>query len=205
MTTIVESAGLFQSTLPQGERRSSRISPGLSENFNPRSHKGSDVLTVKSFAYIVISIHAPTRGATYSVISLMAVPCYFNPRSHKGSDVIHALHLRFIRISIHAPTRGATIKVGVERSGCGISIHAPTRGATDGVKFSGSDITISIHAPTRGATRPGGAFLSLFDISIHAPTRGATPVSDPALHIITFQSTLPQGERPLAFPVAHQI
>ena len=87
VTTIVESAGLFQSTLPQGERRSSRISPGLSENFNPRSHKGSDVLTVKSFAYIVISIHAPTRGATYSVISLMAVPCYFNPRSHKGSDL----------------------------------------------------------------------------------------------------------------------
>ena len=58
---------VFQSTLPQGERQSSlshRIIP--QKDFNPRSHKGSD-----------LSSRPVCNGADY-----------FNPRSHKGSDKI---------------------------------------------------------------------------------------------------------------------
>ena len=33
-------------------------------NFNPRSHKGSDIMTVNIQIAPSISIHAPTRGAT---------------------------------------------------------------------------------------------------------------------------------------------
>ena len=33
-----------------------------------------------------ISIHAPTRGATITYLSLPPQSGYFNPRSHKGSD-----------------------------------------------------------------------------------------------------------------------
>ena len=56
----------------------------------------------------MISIHAPTRGATISV-DAGDLPRNFNPRSHEGSDnkEINATH--GIVISIHAPTRGATI------------------------------------------------------------------------------------------------
>src|SRR5271157_2522516 len=58
----------FQSTLPHGERP--RVSSGLCifrSCFNPRSHTGSDsVITVVALAGIV-SIHAPTRGATSPV------------------------------------------------------------------------------------------------------------------------------------------
>ena len=54
----------FQSTLPQGERRFREIRGHISDHFNPRSHKGSDVLFVHYAHNVEISIHAPTRGAT---------------------------------------------------------------------------------------------------------------------------------------------
>ena len=56
----------------------------------------------------VISIHAPTRGATNASIS-------------QCCNVV---------ISIHAPTRGATISASFIFNKSSISIHAPTRGAT---------------------------------------------------------------------------
>ena len=77
----------FQSTLPQGERRStSRTSGSGPRNFNPRSHKGSDSRGRQAPVPAGISIHAPTRGATKPVRD----------------------HGRIQPISIHAPTRGAT-------------------------------------------------------------------------------------------------
>ena len=56
----------------------------------------------------MISIHAPTRGATDKLIA-------------KGVPD---------KISIHAPTRGATMENVKTTDITGISIHAPTRGAT---------------------------------------------------------------------------
>ena len=55
-------------------------------HFNPRSHEGSDLIHSLALMPLLISIHAPTRGAT------------------------PMLQLRYSRkpISIHAPTRGAT-------------------------------------------------------------------------------------------------
>ena len=56
---------LFQSTLPRRERRYRQRSAGFClQNFNPRSHEGSDV----------------TVGLACPITS------YFNPRSHEGSD-----------------------------------------------------------------------------------------------------------------------
>ena len=78
-------------------------------NFNPRSHERSDRYhSYIHFFFSSISIHAPTRGATFVV-----------------------RHFAFvIAISIHAPTRGATVP-GIEAGSLDIiSIHAPTRGAT---------------------------------------------------------------------------
>ena len=123
----------FQSTLPRGERRQPSISRGIClAYFNPRSHEGSDICHAVS-VYIdivfqstlprgerqwdqpcikiicVISIHAPTRGATRLLGTSTSQHFHFNPRSHEGSDP-DRLFLAFkpIRISIHAPTRGAT-------------------------------------------------------------------------------------------------
>ena len=99
--------------------------------FNPRSHKRSDISALLSQNTILlfqstlpqeerqvdrggdqeageISIHAPTRGATY--------------RRHNNCNCTV--------ISIHAPTRGATHPAVLPMSVIFISIHAPTRGAT---------------------------------------------------------------------------
>ena len=55
-------------------------------DFNPRSREGSDQLKKDMQADIIISIHAPARGATRAYV-----------------DDVKLTH-----ISIHAPARGAT-------------------------------------------------------------------------------------------------
>ena len=60
-----------------------------SYNFNPRSHKGNDIL---SFFFAV------------------SIP-YFNPRSHKGNDLLMLCNPYITIISIHVPTRGTTIDI----------------------------------------------------------------------------------------------
>ena len=78
----------FQSTLPREERQITAKTAATAADFNPRSHERSDRGHRAGRGCIAISIHAPTRGATYN--------CHLLP------DVWN--------ISIHAPTRGATVK-----------------------------------------------------------------------------------------------
>ena len=66
LKTAVTTA-IFQSTLPRGER------PNANWNGRPRNY---------------ISIHAPTRGATFCKIKMRLIIHNFNPRSHEGSDAI---------------------------------------------------------------------------------------------------------------------
>ena len=129
---IYDKYKLFQSTLLQEERRdagyrfrkpygnfnprsykrsdgrSSQKSTGACKDFNPRSYKRSDTDLRLWLFYYLISIHAPTRGAT-------PMGEYYNV---------------ICEISIHAPTRGATMISSRDIVEMEISIHAPTRGAT---------------------------------------------------------------------------
>ena len=57
----------------------------------------------------VISIHAPTRGATSLKATEYKLSIDFNPRSHERSDNYIPDEFKSYIISIHAPTRGATI------------------------------------------------------------------------------------------------
>ena len=87
---------IFQSTLPREERQF-LIEFGTSQSyFNPRSHERSDDELVSLIHSACISIHAPTRGATY-------------PDSKRCA--------REYGISIHAPTRGATAFTAGRASG----------------------------------------------------------------------------------------
>ena len=78
---------IFQSTLPQGERRCVCVRCGGQKDFNPRSRKGSDSKTFNVYSFFGISIHAPARGATIGKAFLQKMSA---------------------KISIHAPARGAT-------------------------------------------------------------------------------------------------
>ena len=79
----------FQPTLPRGERRYKTVTFYLaSDDFNPRSHEGSDPVS-------------PLGQQCFT---------YFNPRSHEGSDTIYRHQSCTDKISTHAPTRGATME-----------------------------------------------------------------------------------------------
>ena len=100
-------------------------------SFNPRSYKRSDGANTKaqaetlnfqstllqeerqqtSHAYFTkpnLSIHAPTRGATFTVKFMLYIFSPFNPRSYKRSDSAYHTKNTIAFLSIHAPTRGAT-------------------------------------------------------------------------------------------------
>ena len=143
----------FQSTLPQGERLRTKSNIPFDLQFQSTLPQGERPYpSMQKGGYILISIHAPTRGATTYVR-------YYPQRR---------------RISIHAPTRGATEEHRVKFVSIKISIHAPTRGATL-VAF------VAMYGWEFQSTLPQGERLSgkliycpLRRISIHAPTRGAT-------------------------------
>ena len=100
-------------------------------DFNPRSDERSDDTQLIIYRADVISIHAPTNGATNSHIKEVLLFMHFNPRSDERSDQYRTDRYKHrCKISIHAPTNGATVYVIGVCVGNGISIHAPTNGAT---------------------------------------------------------------------------
>ena len=145
----------------------------------------------------LISIHAPTRGATAVTTTKETDPVFQStlPRGERR-DVIYG-DVKEIQISIHAPTRGATIHGALAPCTDQISIHAPTRGATlidlfirvfldnfnprshegsDGIHFVTPVVTVLFQSTLPRGERQDHKVKSfpLFEISIHAPTRGAT-------------------------------
>ena len=194
--SMMSALSLFQSTLPQGERRLIDFITGVFTDFNPRSHKGSDEGEPLTTPQISISIHAPTRGAT-SVYVPAGIFIEFQSTLPQGERLAEGVrNTPYMGISIHAPTRGATMDRPQSLSFCAISIHAPTRGATSFI------IPNTISVDIFQSTLPQGERLYScipdiinWFISIHAPTRGATFSYSAHHHCIRFQSTLPQGER----------
>ena len=144
----------------------------------------------------MISIHAPTNGATSHPWSCKRPALNFNPRSDERSDFLkYRLFMIAVNfnprsdersddnqlpwplgfdISIHAPTNGATQPPKASENNSKISIHAPTNGATYFDELGCRDFIISIHAPTNGATCVINTYHPDVHISIHAPTNGAT-------------------------------
>ena len=142
-------------------------------NFNPRSHEGSDLYRCTAGMARKISIHAPTRGATSHSIP---------------GDIPHM-------ISIHAPTRGATC---ILRQVCGWNGFQSTlpRGERRALyprpaslphfnprSHEGSDpntyeaFAAEMNFNPRsheGSDLPDVIIMENVEISIHAPTRGAT-------------------------------
>ena len=179
---------------------------------------------ILKFNDATISIHAPTRGATFLHDFLLQLHADFNPRSHKGSDNKYlpfwSFNLRFQSTLPQGERRNvnaagylvknfnprshkgsdnnkwrATITVG------GISIHAPTRGAT--VQNGGYEPCFSNFNPRshKGSDTQIHIVVRIAVISIHAPTRGATVFCKNYSPQVLFQSTLPQGERRLPNPL----
>ena len=99
-----------------------------------------------------VSIHAPARGATPSLTSLLRLVRCFNPRAREGRDIRHGVNVSKSYVSIHAPARGATDRHGVYLSERRFQSTRP-RGARLAANGVGDRrVRVSIHAPARGAT-----------------------------------------------------
>ena len=186
-------------------------------NFNPRSDERSDLPPSYRSPAHLISIHAPTNGATQRAFE----------REHTRT------------ISIHAPTNGATeiqelkpqtiifqstlrrterrcfswnFDIGVydfnprsdERSNLLLLLSSLRQTNFNPRSDERSDLPpsyrspahlISIHAPTNGATQRAFEREHTRTISIHAPTNGATEIQELKPQTIIFQSTLRRTER----------
>ena len=123
--------------------------------FNPRTHTGCDFAPFASGDYAIVSIHAPTRGATSSLLQPV-----------RRSDGFQSTHPHGVRLG---GCRGAIINKKV-------SIHAPTRGATGITLWSKTIVSYCFNPRTHtGCDRAvGSPPVDEVLVSIHAPTRGAT-------------------------------
>ena len=98
----------FQSTHPHGVRRhKGGGAVALRYGFNPRTHMGCDGFSNANSGISLVSIHAPTWGATSNAPATLTVTG-FNPRTHMGCDNMSGGLLVAGAVSIHAPTWGAT-------------------------------------------------------------------------------------------------
>ena len=136
--------------------------------------RGATVVYIQFINLTIISIHAPTRGATSTELSFELTFIDFNPRSHERSDVSDKLimtqNLDFNPRS-HERSDRAKRDPGRERAEFQSTLPREER-----------------------QWRPG-MHQSIQQISIHAPTRGATINSMQATASSRFQSTLPREER----------
>ena len=167
----------FQSTHPRRVRRRTRKYRLREESyFNPRTREGCDFLLPPSQVVpVLISIHAPAKGATAADRPFHGLCGYFNPRTREGCDIYGCYAgVGVSDISIHAPAKGATFvfqnpdpfiifqsthprrvrpKATTMTAMMTIfqSTH-PRRVRLPGDRQSDMSITISIHAPAKGAT-----------------------------------------------------
>ena len=172
----------FQSTLPQGERQCASITAFWPFGFQSTLPQGERHLW-------------PLRDP---------VQHHFNPRSHKGSDRCQLIN------SFEYDEFQSTLPQGERPGFCQYLRHSGDfnprshKGSDDKMLNLTAKIhRISIHAPTRGATGHLRRRTGYPPISIHAPTRGATLFCCKLQSCVLFQSTLPQGERPMAMRRGH--
>ena len=144
--------------------------------FNPRSHEGSDGSLDLYYNYLLISIHAPTRGATFTRIVHYFHYLFqstlprgerphtthsvdgiwdFNPRSHEGSDCGKGLQRSTTLLFQSTLPRGERLPIPQRQSERILFQSTLPRGERRSRSvYSLCHYAISIHAPTRGATMP---------------------------------------------------
>ena len=142
-----------------------------------------------------VSIHAPTRGATFVPFSNVVIYDCFNPRTHTGCDLLSGGLSTQAIVSIHAPTRGATTAIlAISESG---SLFQSTH--PHGVRqcINTTYVRVACFNPRThtGCDTYQTLHACADSVSIHAPTRGATSIISLAWSGIEFQSTHPHGVR----------
>ena len=150
-------------------------------DFNPRTHVGCDLRVIFKRRCSLISIHAPTWGATFL----------------SSCSAIRQL------ISIHAPTWGATFRIVFLPVNYHISIHAPTWGATSATAKIPQKL---LYFNPR--THVGCDYIASFTNGVENKFQSTHPRgvrlcnSQDTPKVVVFQSTHPRGVRLLSFVIS---
>ena len=127
--------------------------------------------------FLTLSIHAPTRGATSTIFFTSSLFFSFNPRSYKrsdeGSDKVNLLTQIFQSTLLQEERLYIYLKY-LLRLFFQSTLLQEERLYKNHLHLI---INLSIHAPTRGATPTDTHHANPNLLSIHAPTRGATTES----------------------------
>ena len=150
-TYVVRCSYVFiRSTPTQGATNHIRLL-SKKHSFNPRVHAGCDAYTLLSVVALIVSTHAPTKGATLgNYYRLKSVE--FQPTRPRRARPRPVLLSAMDGVSTHTPTKGATSAKDIDNSLHRVSTHAPTKGATWHDCLGLSKDRVSTHAPTKGAT-----------------------------------------------------
>ena len=187
---------LFQSTLLQEERHPLQTFRHKATYFNPRSYKRSDIQKPLFYRLAIISIHAPTRGATWFKLWFIFTVILFQStllQEERQPLLIHpACHCLFQSTLLQAERRIFSCHLQPARQ---ISIHAPTRGATVCIHITSAHSCISIHAATRGATEAAYSVSEAYQFQSTLLQEERLQVAALNLNPLSFQSTLLQEER----------
>ena len=147
---------------------------------------------------MVISIHAPAKGATRQLVAYHHDWKISIHAPAKGATCGVPSRTQHNTISIHAPAKGATIRQQVDHHALKISIHAPAKGATD---FTTREIILFRHFNPR--SREGSdrtsiiKFIIIFYFNPRSREGSDQRVPDYYQRAQQFQSTLPRRERRL--------
>ncbi len=139
--------------------------------------RGATLHAFQDFARLsIVSIHAPARGATLFPLTLRNCLKCFNPRARKGRDFFLLLPIRVvIFVSIHAPARGATsFKLNTKE--VLLCFNPRARKGRDCSKNTQELIVYLFQSTRPQGARPHVGSNDITDgtVSIHAPARGAT-------------------------------
>ena len=173
LLVLLQVLNRFQSTRPRGARLSVQTRGQQMISFNPRAHAGRDMIVNLPFIWYEfsihahagrddrwefsidkdqVSIHAPTRGATWLLHNGM-LDCQFQSTRPRGARRPYDLRQQQSQyVSIHAPTRGATADHLVVPVVAGFNPRAHAGRDRPRSRAYCSPKVVSIHAPTRGAT-----------------------------------------------------
>ena len=151
-----------------------RIVPVAYNDFNPRSHEGSDDITTGGTAYFV----------------------HFNPRSHEGSDSTMgntSVCRKLFQSTL--PRRERLLSTVFSRLNAGFQSTLPRRERRRQKKCIQITVRFQSTLPRRERRITDLKKVLFAYISIHAPTKGATVQKAGQTEIQKFQSTLPRRER----------
>ena len=145
---------MFQSTLPRGERHVHAHTYIYTKYVSIHAPtRGATYPTKEGYTNLLVSIHAPTRGATKYNNKYSIYIKSFNPRSHEGSDYISCKNCTKITCFNPRSHEGSDLFGKFALSYIFKFQSTLPRGERLEAEFQKwYNGKVSIHAPTRGAT-----------------------------------------------------